>query len=951
LRRFVQSLAVLSVTPVALALPVVSRPAATPRPVAPTVSEHAVRGVDAASARSIPGFGVTHGPAAGRPLALTAPVRTRTFSALGVTWDAGTGDEADVVARVRQNGAWTPWHVLDADSDHEPDDGTVDETTGRLRAGTSPWFHGPADGYQVRVGLIDGSAPANVRVSLVDPGTSPADASLGRSPTLGSSEAAASIGQPSIITRAQWGADESLRDGSPDYGDTIKMGFVHHTDSSNSYTMAGAAALVRSVYAFHTRSRGWSDIGYNFLVDKYGRIFEGRYGGVDRPVIGAHTGGFNTDTFAGSLLGNYTSTAPSSAQLGALERLFAWKLGLHYVNPLGRTTMTSRGGTKYPEGATVTLNNVSGHRDAGLTSCPGQATYNRLSTIRSAIKSYMGASLYYPSVTTSSAMYLTTPSVSVKAGTPVAQAWRLDVRNARSGSIVRQVSGSGSSNAITATWNLKDKAGNLVTPDTYTLTLNSWTARTRAKPYTVRVKVASPLPDGSSVRYSTQDTNVFVENGGLGIVSSPLASALRPMPPLVSFPGQRATMKGVSAPPRDGLFVKAAASGATYVVVDGFRRPIGSSTISALGLTAPVTLPSTVVAGAPPGPAWRDTTRHPDGQVVRGADGAAWRIESGVRRPFTSPASRARWSKGFAAPLALPGDLALPLGAPLAPPEGTVLRHASGAGVVSDGAFRMLTDGGVLGYAVNTAPIATSDDLAALVVGAPLGKERHPSGTLLRNGSSYLEVLGTSKRTVPASLVPTDPRTPVAALTGEVSSLLAPRWLPGSGIAGRGADGTVRVVDNGRLVTLSPGVAAALYGGVALPVLEAGDFGPLPPSSALANAAMHPAGSLVTDGTGVWLVDASMRRPVAASLRMTYRGRPASPATAADLALPVGPAASVPTGAYVVTPDNVRWMVARGVRRSVTATVARRLGLNLVTPQPVVAGELNAVTSYGGVLK
>lgn len=950
MRRFLQSLAVLSVTPVALALPVVSRPAAAPRPVAPKVSEHAVRGVDAASARSIPGFGVTYGPAASRPLALTAPVRTSTFSALGVTWDAGSGDEADVVARVRQDGAWSPWHVLDAGSDHEPDKGTADTADG-LRAGTSPWFHGPADGYQVRVGVIDGRAPANVRVSLVDPGTSPADAAMGRTPTLGGSEAAASIGQPSYITRAQWGADESLRDGSPDYGDTIKMGFVHHTDNSNSYSMAGAAALVRSVYAFHTQSRGWSDIGYNFLIDKYGRIFEGRYGGVDKPVIGAHTGGFNTDTFAGSLLGNYTSAAPSGAQLGALERLFAWKLGLHYVNPLGRTTMTSRGGTKYPEGATVTLNNVSGHRDAGLTSCPGQATYNRLPAIRSATKSYMGASLYYPSATTSSAMYLTTPSVSVKAGTPVAQAFRLDVRNARSGAIVRQISGSGSTNAITATWNLKDKAGNLVPPDTYTLTLSSWTTRTRAKPYTVRVRVASPLPDGASVRYSTQATNVFVENGGLGIVSPALASALRPTPALVSFPGQRAPMKGVSAPPRDGLFVTAAASGAAYVVVDGFRRPVSASVVSALGLTAPVTLPSTVVAAAPLGPAWTSTARHPDGQVVRGADGAAWRIESGVRRPFTSPASRAFWAKGFAAPAALPGDLALPLGAPLAPPEGAVLRHAGGAGVVSDGAFRMLADGGVLGYAVNTAPVATSDDLAALVAGPPVGKDRHPSGTLLRNGTAYVEVLGSTKRTFPSSLVPTDPRSPVAAVTGEVSSLLAPRWLPGSGIAGRALDGTVRVVENGRLVTLSSGVAAALYGGVTLPVLEAADFGPLPPASALANAAAHPAGSLVSDGTGVWLVDAGTRRPVAASLRKTYRGRPASPATSADLALPVGPAASVPTGAYVVTSDNVRWMVARGVRRSVTATVARRLGLSHVTPQPVVTGELNAVTSYGGVLK
>ena len=126
----------------------------------------------------------------------------------------------------------------------------------------------------------------------------------------------------------------------------------------------------------------------------------------------------------------------------SIARLFAWKLGLHYVNPLGKTTMTSRGGSKYPEGQKVTLHNVSGHRDAGLTACPGEQTYKRLPTIRSAIKSSMGASLYYPSVTTTRLTYLATTSVSVKATTPVTQNWRVDVRNGRSGSLVRQLTGS-----------------------------------------------------------------------------------------------------------------------------------------------------------------------------------------------------------------------------------------------------------------------------------------------------------------------------------------------------------------------------------------------------------------------------------------------------------------------------------------------------------------------------
>jgi hypothetical protein len=334
--------------------------------------------------------------------------------------------------------------------------------------------------------------------------------------------------------------------------------------------------------------------------------------------------------------------------------------------------------------------------------------------------------------------------------------------------------------------------------------------------------------------------------------------------------------------------------------------------------------------------------------VVKAADGTAWRIESGVRRPFTSPAAQAGWAKGLAVPAALPGDLALPLGAPLAPREGTVLRTATGAGVVSDGAFRPLSNPGSLGYNVANAALATSADLSALPAGDPVGTDRHPSGTLLRNGSGYLEVVGTAKRAVSPALLATDQRVPVTPLTGEVASLLAPRWLPPSGVAGRAADGTIRVVDNGRLVTLAPGVANALgYSSASLPALEAADFGPLPSAPALASTVLHPAGTLVTDGSAVWLVDASTRRLVGASLVPTWRGHPALPATSADLALPLGAPAPAMNGAWVATPDGVRWLVDRGVRHPMTATVAKRLGLNAVTPMPVVAADLTAATTSG----
>ena len=122
-------------------------------------------------------------------------------------------------------------------------------------------------------------------------------------------------------------------------------------------------AIIRGIYAYHTQSRGWSDIGYNFLVDRFGRIWEGRYGGVDRPVVGAHTLGYNDDSFAMSAIGNFDIAQPPAAMLDAYGRLFAWKL-----SPARRQRrLHARSGStkRY-------LQAINGHRDVGQTACPGQ---------------------------------------------------------------------------------------------------------------------------------------------------------------------------------------------------------------------------------------------------------------------------------------------------------------------------------------------------------------------------------------------------------------------------------------------------------------------------------------------------------------------------------------------------------------------------------------------------
>ncbi|MEU9354781.1 peptidoglycan recognition protein [Streptomyces griseoloalbus] len=196
--------------------------------------------------------------------------------------------------------------------------------------------------------------------------------------------------RPAIVTRRGWGADESLRERQFVYTGKVKAAFVHHTASGNTYSCSQTPSLVRGFYRYHVRSLGWRDIGYNFLVDKCGRIYEGRAGGVAKPVKGAHTFGFNTNTTGIAVIGSYGSTKPSSSAVKAIARLTAWKLGLHGMNPRAKTYLTSGGGNLYRKGKKVRLNVISGHRDGFNTACPGGKLYRKLGTARSTAARYQG---------------------------------------------------------------------------------------------------------------------------------------------------------------------------------------------------------------------------------------------------------------------------------------------------------------------------------------------------------------------------------------------------------------------------------------------------------------------------------------------------------------------------------------------------------------------------------
>jgi hypothetical protein len=300
----------------------------------------------------------------------TDVIGTDNFRVAAFTWDGRPSQSALLFrAHDRRTGEWSEWFELH-DDQHGPD--LAGPEAGTARRGTDVVIVGESDAVEVRVETLDDELPADLYLELIDPGYSPADASVDMLPP---GSAAASTPDFTIRTRAQWGADESIRDQSePDYG-SVRGAFVHHTAGSNSYTASDVPGIIRAIYTYHVNGRGWRDIGYNFLVDKFGRAWEGRYGGMTAAVVGAHVAGYNSYSTGASVLGTYTSKTPESAVLSALQQLIAWKFGIHGVNMYGSVA--------YP--GLKTLPTIAGHRDGGSTECPGTELYDRLSALRSRV--------------------------------------------------------------------------------------------------------------------------------------------------------------------------------------------------------------------------------------------------------------------------------------------------------------------------------------------------------------------------------------------------------------------------------------------------------------------------------------------------------------------------------------------------------------------------------------
>ncbi|MFF3463219.1 peptidoglycan recognition protein [Streptomyces sp. NPDC002619] len=191
--------------------------------------------------------------------------------------------------------------------------------------------------------------------------------------------------RPIIVPRSAW-LDATARHTQPPprYDDKVVAVFIHHTDSPNDYDCADAPRIIRHLYAGQTGARAWDDIGYNFLVDHCGTIYEGRAGGVDHPVTGAHTQGFNHRTTGIAAIGTFTAGVPvPRAMTDAIAALAAWKLGLAGVDPRSAVSLTSSNSlSRYPTGTTASLPALSGHNDAFRTTCPGAALTAELPRLR-----------------------------------------------------------------------------------------------------------------------------------------------------------------------------------------------------------------------------------------------------------------------------------------------------------------------------------------------------------------------------------------------------------------------------------------------------------------------------------------------------------------------------------------------------------------------------------------
>ncbi len=366
------------------------------------------------------------------------------FNLVGFHW-RGSGR---VYFRTGGARGWSPWRFARPEAEDLPDFGTREAE--RLRGWKlgNPFWTGRASRIQYRlVGKVD-----RLRSYLVWSTVSSAPRTVVRA------------ARPPIVLRAGWGADETIVRSAPWYADRIGFAVVHHTAGAQPSTPEQSAAIVRGIQRYHVQGNGWNDIGYNFLVDRFGQVFEGRAGGITRNVVGAHAQGFNTGSVGVAVLGTYSAAGIEQPAKNALVALLAWRLDVAHVDPASSVVWPSGGNSRYPAGTLVPLRAVSGHRDTGPTSCPGQVLYDSLPELAALTAAVGLPKIYDPRIAGSVGQ-----QVRFTARVSTEESWTVTVRS-QDGSIA--ASGSGTGSTVDWTWD-----ATVATPGSYTWTIAAGLAR------------------------------------------------------------------------------------------------------------------------------------------------------------------------------------------------------------------------------------------------------------------------------------------------------------------------------------------------------------------------------------------------------------------------------------------------------------------------------------------
>ncbi|MFB9316791.1 SpoIID/LytB domain-containing protein [Cryptosporangium minutisporangium] len=376
----------------------------------------------------------TEGSAAPRVLRTVAAGTP--FSAIGISWqrDPSLG-RVSVAVRTRPS-AGAPWSSWTTASNGENDDRNgTNAIPADLREGPGLIWTGEAVAAEVVVTTVAGRQPVDVKVDLINPGVAATDAAAAdvsaatasASPEAvaeatqdASPEATATDGEEvasadplapaavpaaaaapnpgsygngvvKIYGRAAWGANAAYMKWAPKYASKVNAVVVHHTATSNNYTAAQVPAIIRSIYYYMAVTEKYGDMGYNVLIDRFGRVWEGRYGGLSRAVVAAHAGGFNSGTSGIGIIGDHTKVAVSAAAKEAVARYSAFKLGAGKVSPVGTTRLTGGPSTKFKSKVTVSLPTVYPHQSTSSTACPGKYGLAIMSWVRTRAKTLVAA--------------------------------------------------------------------------------------------------------------------------------------------------------------------------------------------------------------------------------------------------------------------------------------------------------------------------------------------------------------------------------------------------------------------------------------------------------------------------------------------------------------------------------------------------------------------------------